>query len=42
MNHSGYLYAAYIATWVIHITYLSILVRRYSKLRKEIQDLQKK
>ena len=41
MNHTGYLYAAYVATWVIHIIYLSILVRRYSRLRKEIQDLPK-
>ena len=37
-----YLYAAYAATWLIHITYLSILARRYSRLRREIEDLQKK
>jgi hypothetical protein len=37
-----FLYAAYAATWIIHITYLGILVRRYSRLRGEIQDLQRK
>jgi CcmD family protein len=37
-----YLYAAYVATWVIHIAYLGSLVRRYTRLRKEIEDLAKK
>jgi CcmD family protein len=37
-----FLYAAYAATWIIHITYLATLVRRYSRLRSEIQDLQRK
>ena len=36
-----YLYAAYAATWIIHITYLGILARRYARLRKEIQELKK-
>lgn len=35
----SYLYAAYIITWVIHIAYLSSLVRRYARLRREIQEL---
>jgi CcmD family protein len=35
----SYLYAAYIATWVIHIAYLGSLVRRYNRLRREIQEL---
>jgi len=35
----SYLYAAYIATWVIHLTYIGSLVRRYNRLRKEIQEL---
>lgn len=38
----NYLYAAYAATWIIHITYLGILTRRYARLRKEIQDLKRK
>jgi CcmD family protein len=35
----NYLYAAYIATWAIHIGYLGTLVRRYSRLRNEIAEL---
>jgi CcmD family protein len=29
-----FLYAAYIATWVIHGLYLASLLRRYRRLRK--------
>ena len=36
MKSLHYLYAAYIATWIIHGTYLGILVRKYSKLRREM------
>ena len=36
MNSMPYLYAAYIATWVIHGTYLTILVRKYSRIREEM------
>jgi CcmD family protein len=35
----SYLYAAYIATWVIHIAYIGTLVRRYARLRNEMNDL---
>ncbi len=35
----NFLYAAYTATWVIHIVYLGILVRRYQRLRREIETL---
>lgn len=38
----NFLHAAYAATWAIHITYLTILVRRYSRLRKEVEELKKK
>lgn len=41
MNSLHYLYAAYIATWAIHGTYLWILVRKYSRLRREIENLKK-
>jgi len=34
----NYLYAAYIATWAIHIGYLSTLLRRYTRLRNEIHE----
>ena len=37
-----FLYAAYAATWLIHITYLAFLGRRYRRLRDEIQEFHKK
>jgi len=37
-----YLYAAYAATWIIHIGYLATLYLRYSRLRDEMQELKKK
>ena len=37
----NFLYAAYSATWIIHITYLVSLFRRYKRLRKEIEELNK-
>jgi CcmD family protein len=33
-----YLYAAYIATWAIHVGYLGSLLRRYTHLRNEIAE----
>ena len=41
MNSIRYLYAAYIATWAIHGTYLTILVRKYSRIRREMEKLKK-
>ena len=38
----SYLSAAYAATWIIHITYLTIIVRRYARLQKEIEELRRK
>jgi CcmD family protein len=37
----NFLYTAYAVTWFIHIGYLATLVRRYSKLKKEIGELKK-
>lgn len=37
----NFLYAAYAATWLIHIGYLVTLVRRYSRLKSEIEELKK-
>jgi CcmD family protein len=37
-----YLYAAYVATWLIHVGYLSSLFFRYKRLQREIQDLRRK
>ena len=41
MNALKFLFAAYIATWAIHAFYLSTLVRRFRRLRKELKDLGK-
>jgi CcmD family protein len=38
----NFLYAAYAATWIIHIGYLGTLVRRYQRLSREIDELRKK
>jgi len=37
----NYLYTAYIATWIIHGTYLAILVRKYARIRREMESLKK-
>jgi CcmD family protein len=37
----NYLYTAYAVTWLIHITYLGTLVRRYSRLKREIAELKR-
>jgi len=41
MNSMHYLYAAYIATWAIHGTYLAILVHKYSRIRREMEKMKK-
>ena len=41
MSGNGYLFGAYAATWIIHIAYLGTIVRRYSRLQREIEDLKK-
>jgi len=41
MSGNGYLFAAYAATWIIHITYLGTIVRRYARLKREIEPLKK-
>jgi CcmD family protein len=35
MSWNPYLFAAYVATWVIHVGYLSTIARRYSRLKRE-------
>ncbi len=37
-----YLYTAYAATWAIHVVYLVTVVRRYSQLKKEVDELNRK
>ena len=42
MSGNGYyLFAAYAAAWIIHIVYLSTIVSRYSRLKREIEELKK-
>jgi len=41
MNSIKFLYAAYIATWLIHGFYLGTLVRRYNRLRQQKKELGK-
>ena len=41
MNSVKFLYAAYIATWLIHAIYIGSLVRRYSRLRQQLKELGK-
>jgi hypothetical protein len=36
-----FLYAAYIATWIIHLSYAGILLRRYDRLKNEAAELEK-
>lgn len=42
MNSIDYLYAAYIVTWAIHGTYIVFLARKYSRLRREMEQLKKR
>ena len=41
MNAVKFLFAAYIATWVIHLIYISTIARRFSKLRQQLKELGK-
>jgi CcmD family protein len=41
MNALKFLFAAYIATWVIHGVYLGSLVRRFRRLRQQLEELGK-
>jgi hypothetical protein len=38
MMGNPYLFAAYTATWVIHIAYLATILSRYWRLRREAKD----
>jgi CcmD family protein len=41
MNAVKFLFAAYIATWAIHLFYISTLLRRFSRLRQQLRELGK-
>jgi CcmD family protein len=38
----SYLYAAYAATWIIHMVYLGSILMGYRRLQREIEDMAKK
>jgi CcmD family protein len=37
-----YLYAAYAATWIIHIVYLASVAMKYRRLQREIEELRRR
>jgi len=39
MNAIKFLYAAYIAAWLIHGVYIASLVRRYSRLKQQAKEI---
>ena len=39
--HHYYLFAAYIATWAIHGTYLFILGRKAARIRRDMEKLKR-
>lgn len=39
MNAIKFLFAAYVATWVIHAFYVGTLIRRFRRLRQQEKDL---
>ena len=41
MNAVKFLFAAYVATWVIHSFYIGTLATRFSKLRQQLRELNK-
>lgn len=41
MNSVKFLFAAYIATWVIHLFYIGTIIRRFGRLRQQLRELGK-
>jgi CcmD family protein len=41
VRQNPYLFAAYAATWIIHIAYLTTIMRRYSRLKREVDELKR-
>jgi CcmD family protein len=38
-NNNGYLYAAYIVVWVVHLVYACSLVSRSMRMKRELREL---
>jgi hypothetical protein len=36
-----FLYAAYISTWIVHLSYAGFLLRRYVRLKNDAAELKK-
>ena len=41
MKSLHFLYAAYSATWIIHLSYIGILLRMSAHLRKEFKEFER-
>lgn len=41
MNAVKFLFAAYVATWVIHLFYIGTIIRRFGRLRQQLRELGK-
>lgn len=41
MNSVKFLFAAYVATWVIHLFYIGTIIRRFGRLRQQLRELGK-
>ena len=41
MSSVRFLYAAYIATWLIHGIYVGTILRRYARLRQRMKGAEK-
>lgn len=41
MNAIKFLFAAYIATWLIHGFYVGTLIHRFSRLRQQLKEMGK-
>ncbi len=41
MNKIHYLYAAYVVTWLVHISYLGYLARKAARVRREVEELKR-
>jgi CcmD family protein len=39
MNSIKYMIAAYVATWLIHGVYIGTLIRRFSRLRRQMKEV---
>ena len=38
----NFLYTAYAATWIIHLVYVVTLVRRYGRVKNDLDELKRK